>query len=77
MFHFSFLGPFLSRNVRGEAMMLNQQMNFLLKFVNPRNLCSSLTVVGTGELVTAVTLSWSVNTLSVLLIYPRNEILET
>lgn len=76
-FHFSFLGFFLGREVRGEVMVLSPVMNPLQQFANPVNFCSSFTVVGMGQWVTAMTLSWSMNAHSGFMIYPRNEILDT
>lgn len=67
-----FLWALFKSAVRRLAMELNSLIQKLAKL---RNLCSSLTVVETGPSLTAVTLSWSMNTPLAPIIYPRNNIL--
>lgn len=75
--YFCFLGSFMSREVRGEVMVLNSMVNLLQQFANPVNFCSSFTVMGISQWVAAMTLSWSMNAPSGLIIYPRKLILAT
>ena len=44
--------------VRGRAFFENPATNRLLKFRNPKNACTSLTVVGVGHSYMSLILSW-------------------
>lgn len=61
-FYWSFLDPFLSKAVRSTGTELKPWMNLWENLANPRNFCSSLTVVGMGQYLMAVSLFWSVRT---------------
>ena len=44
--------------IRGRAFFKNPSTNRLLKFRNPKNACTSLTVVGVGHSYMSLILSW-------------------
>ena len=44
--------------VRGRAFFKNSVINHLLKFKNPKNACTSLTVIGVGYSCMSLILSW-------------------
>lgn len=70
--HCNCLFPFLSKVVSGDAMMLKLFIYYQYMLVNPTKCCSSLTVVRTGQFVTAETFSWSMSNLSGPVMLPIN-----